>query len=151
MAIKIEIDLAGTFSVTANKQMQFEYFNKEVSLGIEGVTVYLLPPGTSEYETRFYSILSIKKTQYGRIVNTNMEMIIKDLEKELASGIEIHFIEEILDDSDGCFEQYLCGTALYMLWKFAREMDIIYHCAIDAPAEMARRIWMGTVVMTSMI
>ena len=91
-AIKIERDSAEKFSATANKQMQFEHFNKKGSLGMEGLTVYLLPPGASEYETRFCSILSTEKTQDGRIEYTSMEMLIKDLEKELASGIEILFI-----------------------------------------------------------
>ena len=139
-AIKIERDFAEKFSVLANKQMQFEYFYKEVSLGMEGVTVYLLPPGASEYETRFYSILSTEKTQDGRIMYTNTEMILKDLQKQLASGIEILLIEEILDGSDGCSEQYQCGTALYMLWKFSRGRDIIYDRAIDSPGHGKKQI-----------
>ena len=102
--------------------------------------MYLLPPGASEYETRFYSILSTEKTQDGRIVYTNTEMILKDLQKQLASGIEILLIEEILDGSDGCSEQYQCGTALYMLWKFSRGRDIIYDRAIDSPGHGKKQI-----------
>ena len=60
-------------------------------------------------------------------------MLIKDLKEQLSSGIEILCIEEILHDSDGCLEQYRYGTALYMLWKFARERGIISDGAIDAP------------------
>ena len=39
---------------------------------------------------------------------------------------------EILDDSDGCTEQYRCATALYMLHKLAEEEDLVYDRAIDA-------------------
>ena len=41
-------------------------------------------------------------------------------------------LKEILDDSDGCMEQYKCATALYMLHKLAKEEDLIYDRGIDA-------------------
>ena len=40
-------------------------------------------------------------------------------------------ITEILDDSDGCAEQYRCATSLYMLQKLATERNIIYNRASD--------------------
>ena len=50
----------------------------------------------------------------------------------VVSGIEDVKLEEILDSTDGCAESYRCGTALYMLWKLARERDIVFDRAIDA-------------------
>ena len=61
-------DFMERMGISANNQMQFEYFNKNVSLGAEGVSVYLQRPGSNVFETILYSILSTEKKQDGRIV-----------------------------------------------------------------------------------
>ena len=64
--------------------MQFEYFNKNVSLGAEGVSVYLQRPGSNVFETIFYSILSTEKKQDGRIVYANTDKVFDMIEKDMA-------------------------------------------------------------------
>ena len=44
--VKLERDFTERYSAAANKEQQFQYFSKDTSLGIEGITVYLKP---SEY------------------------------------------------------------------------------------------------------
>lgn len=112
-------DCMEKMSVSADNQMQFEYFNKHVSLGAEGITVCLKRPGEVAYETIFYAILSTEQKQDGRIVYRNAEMVLEritaDMEKAKAAGAEVVNLEAILDNSDGCAVQYRCGTALFML------------------------------------
>ena len=102
---------------------------------MEGVTVYFKPKGKSEYETRFYSILSTEKAQDGQVVYVNTKMILEDLAKELEDGSEFEVEPaklEIVEDTDGCAVQYRSGTSLYMLSRLAFENDLIFCRAIDA-------------------
>ena len=63
---------------------------------------------------------------------TNTEMIIDNLRKELEAITDIVHTKEIIDDSDGCSEQYQCGTALYILQKFVKEKYTIHDRATNA-------------------
>ena len=136
--VKLERDFAERYSAAANKEQQFQYFSKDTSLGIEGITGYLKPKGKDAYKTHFYSIISTEKEQDGRIVYANTKRVLKHIREQLDGGADIEGMSlsqgliEILDDSDGCAEQYRCGTALYMLHKLAAEEDVIYDRAIDA-------------------
>lgn len=136
--VKIERDFAERYSAEPDKEQQFQYFSKDTSLGMEGITVYLKPKGKDRYETQFYSILSTEKSQDGRIVYANTKKILNHLKQQLDGGTDIggmslsKGLTEILDDSDGCAEQYRCATALYMLHKLAEEENIIYDRGIDA-------------------
>ena len=132
----------------ANNQMQFEYFNKSVSLGSEGITVYIRWPGRDEFETVYYPVLSTESSQDGRVVASNtvivLNKVVEEMEKAQEEGAEIGTvmtdIEELLDETDGCAESYRCGTALFMLWKLARERNIIFDQALDASGHGKRLI-----------
>jgi hypothetical protein len=82
-AIKLERDFMEKMGIAANNEMQFQYFNKSISLGGEGITVYLLQPGRDKYETRLYTVLSTEKKQDGRIVYCNTEMILKIIAEDI--------------------------------------------------------------------
>ena len=127
-----------------NNQMQFEFFNQSTSLGMEGITVYLRHPGRKEYETVFFPVLSTEGCQDGRVVYSNTEMVLSQvadyLEEQrdigsdvgaIISDVEDVKLEELLDNTDGCAETYRCGTALFMLWKIAKEREIVYDYSID--------------------
>ena len=133
--ISLVRDFMERMSIDANNQMQFQYFNKDVSLGAEGISVYLLRPGSNKFETIYYVILSTEKKQDGRIVYYNTQMVLErisaDMETAKAAGAKIIMIEAILDNSDGCAVQYRCGTSLFMLWKFAKENNIVYDKSIN--------------------
>lgn len=137
MILKISRDFSERWVPAANNQQQFEYFNNDTSLGIEGIVVYFKPKGQTEYQTRFYSILSTEKTQDGRVVYVNTKKMLDDLEKDLEEGSELELSHasriEILDDSDGCACQYRSGMSLYMCYKLSRERGIVYEKGIDAP------------------
>lgn len=79
LILKIERDFAERWSASANRQRQFEYFNKDTSLEMEGMSVFFKPKGQDEYETRFYSILSTEKAQDGRVVYFNTRIMLDDL------------------------------------------------------------------------
>ena len=85
-----------------------------------------------------FSVITTEKSQDGRIVYKNTKMILKKIGDLLDSGVDVGGLAlsdgllEILDDSDGCAEQYRCATALYMLHKLAEEEDLVYDRAIDA-------------------
>ena len=136
--VKIERDFAERLTIAADKEQQFQYFSNDTSVGMEGITVYLKPRGSTEYEKQFYSILTTEKQQDGRVVYENTKIVLDHIKRELLRGSDVGGIEfsdglkEILDDSDGCMEQYKCATALYMLHKLANEEDIIYDRGIDA-------------------
>ena len=130
-------DFMERMGVNANNQMQFEYFNKDVSLGSEGVIVYLHQPGTNIFETIFYAMLSTEKKQDGRIVYANTQMVLKmiedDMVKAKAKGATVAAIDTVIDNSDGCAVQYRCGTSLFMNWKLSMESKKVYHKNIDEP------------------
>ena len=136
--IKIERDFAERLTIAADKEQQFQYFSNDTSVGMEGITVYLKRQGSTEYEKQFYSILTTEKEQDGRVVYANTKLVLKHIKRELLEGTDVGGIsisdglKEILDDSDGCMEQYKCATALYMLHKLAKEEDLIYDRGIDA-------------------
>ena len=50
----------------------------------------------------------------------------------VVSKIEGLSLKELLDNTDGCAEQYKCGTALFMLWKLAKERNIVFDRVIGA-------------------
>ena len=50
----------------------------------------------------------------------------------VVSEIEGLPLKELLDNTDGCAEQYKCGTGLFMLWKLAKERNIVFDRAIGA-------------------
>ena len=136
--VKIERDFAERLTIAADKEQQFQYFSNDTSVGMEGITVYLKSRGSTEYEKQFYSILTTEKQQDGRVVYENTKIVLDHIKRELLRGSDVGGIEfsnglkEILDDTDGCMEQYKCATALYMLHKLANEEDIIYDRGIDA-------------------
>ena len=106
---------------------------------MEGISVYFKPKGKDKYETRFYSVLSTNKTQDGQVVYVNTKMLLKDLEDSLKDGSDFEVqpasLERagsnrkrklvLVEDTDGCSEQYRSGTSLYMLTKLAFENDLI--------------------------
>ena len=49
-----------------------------------------------------------------------------DIQKEVERGSRVVNIRLVMDDTDGYSEQYHCGTVLVLLWKFAKERDIVY-------------------------
>ena len=105
-------------------RQQHQYFNKDESLGIEGVTVFFQPKNNDGHELRFYSFLSTDKAQDGKIVHANIRLMMDHLKNDMKEGTEVRV--KIIDDTDGCAVQYRCGTALYMLWKLSHEMNIVY-------------------------
>ena len=106
IVICVPVKLMEKMGIAANNEMQFQYFNKSISLGGEGITVYLLQPGHDKYETRLYTVLSTEKKQGGRIVYCNTEMILKiiaeDIQKAVDAVATVVNVEDILDDTDGC-------------------------------------------------
>jgi hypothetical protein len=56
------------------------------------------------------------------------------------AGATVVNIEDILDDTDGCSEQYRCGSALFFLWKFAKERDKVYDHGIDCAGHGKKKI-----------
>ena len=91
-----------------------------------------------------YTVLSTKKNRDRRIVYCNTEMIWKkimeDLHKEEEAGATVVNVQIILDDTDGCSEQYRCGSALFLLWKYAIEKDILYDRAVDCAGHGKKKI-----------
>ena len=128
--IKTERDFAERLSPTENDQQQHQYFNKDESLGIEGVTAFFKPKNSDDYELRFYSFLSTDKTQDGKVVYANIKLMLEHIKSDSMEGTEVRW--KIIDDTDGCAVQYRCGTALWMLQKLSNEMNIVYDRGIDA-------------------
>ena len=126
---------------------------------MEGISVYFKPKGKDKYETRFYSVLSTNKTQDGQVVYVNTKMLLKDLEDSLEDGSDFEVqpasLERagsnrkqklvLVEDTDGCGEQYQSGTSLYMLTKLAFENDLIDCRAIDTEGHRKKLIdgWSG--------
>ena len=54
--------------MSANNEMQFQYFMKSILVGGEGISMFLCRLGKDRYETRLYTVLSAEKNQDGRIV-----------------------------------------------------------------------------------
>ena len=90
-------------------------------------------------------MLSTENAQDGRVVYRNTELVLEQIADYLAaqkragskvgavvSEIEDIPLKELLDNTDGCAEQYKCGTALFMLWKLAKERNIVFDRAIGA-------------------
>ena len=125
--------------VNPNNQTQHEYFQKDESLGIEGITVYFKPKGADGPETHFYSILTTEKAQDGNVVYANTRITLEDIADLLDNGDELVGVEfmrqilEILEDTDGCEVQYHSANSLHMLYKMATELDIIIDQGVDAP------------------
>ena len=119
-----------------NNQTQHEYFNKDESLGTEGITIYFKPKGETEYETRLYSILSTDKEQDGNVLYENTRITFQDLRDKLDNDAEVGNFHggrpkrEILEDTDGCSVQYRCSYSLFMLHKLCAELDIVVDRAI---------------------
>ena len=105
-------------------------FNKDKSLGIEGVTAYFKPKNGDDYELRFYSFLSTDKTQDNKVVYTNIKLMLEHIKSDTMEGTEVFW--KIIDDADGCAVQYRCRTALWMLHKLLNEMNFVYDRGIDA-------------------
>jgi hypothetical protein len=143
-AIMLVRDFMEKMGISANNEMQFQYFMKSISLGGEGISVYLRRPGKDKYETRLYTVLSTEKKQDGRIVYCNTEMILKrlieDIQKEEDAGATVVKVEIILDDTDGCSGQYRCGSALFLLWKFSKERNVVYDRAVDCAGHGKKKI-----------
>ena len=107
--------------------------------------MYLLHPGRKAYETVFFPVLSTENAQDGRVVYRNTELVLEQIANYLAaqkkagskigavvSEIEGIPLKELFGNTDGCAEQYKCGTALFMLWKLAKELNIVFDRAIGA-------------------
>ena len=149
--IKTEQDFSERASFEPNGQAQFEYFNKDESLGIEGISVYFKPKGQDHFVTRLYSILSTEKAQDGNVVYANIRMMLSQLLEDIEGGLDVVGVDmtegllEILSDTDGCSCQYRSGTALFLLHKLATELNIIYDRSIDVEGHGKRLIdgWNG--------
>ena len=143
-AIGLECDFVEKMGTSANNEMQFQYFSKSISLGGEGISVHLRRPGEEGFETRLYTVLSTQKKQDGRVVYCNTEMvwkkIMEDLNKQEVAGKTVTSVRVILDDTDGCSGQYRCGSALFLLWKFAFEHNIDYDRAVDCAGHGKKKI-----------
>ena len=59
-----------------------------------------------------------------------LNRVVKDIQKEVDNGAEVAKVKLVMDDTDGYCEQYRCGTTLFLLWKLAKEQDIVYDCAV---------------------
>ena len=55
----------------------------------------------------------------------------EDLHKEDKAGATVGNVQIILDETDGCSEQYRCGSALFLLWKYAIKKYITHDRAVD--------------------
>ena len=79
-------------------------------------------------------MISTENAQDGRMVYRNTELVLEQIANYLAeqketgskigavvSEIEGLPLKELLNNTDGCAEQYKRGTALFMLWKLAKE------------------------------
>ncbi|KAL7533170.1 hypothetical protein ACHAXR_005079 [Thalassiosira sp. AJA248-18] len=138
--LKLERDFTERFGPKPNNQAQHEYFQKDESLGIEGITVYFKPKGKEDNETHFIAVMSTEKQQDGNVVYTNTPIMLDDIKEMLDNGAEIFGIVptptanllEILEDTDGCSVQYRCANSLFMVHKLAAELNIVYDRAIDA-------------------
>ncbi|EJK47945.1 hypothetical protein THAOC_33300, partial [Thalassiosira oceanica] len=110
LIMKITRDFAERWVPAGNNQQQFEYFNNDTSLSMEGIVVYFKPKGQTEYQTRFYSILSTEKTQDGRVVYVNtkkmLDNMFNDLEQvedlEEGSEFELFHASANPQDADTC-------------------------------------------------
>ena len=64
------------------------------------------------------------------IVYCSIEMVLQQIERDMANaraqGANVIAIDTIIDNSDGCAVQCRCGTALFMLWKFSMERQLVY-------------------------
>ena len=69
-----------------------------------------------------------------------LNKIVEDLQKEEEAGATVVKVDITFDDADGCSEQYRCGTALFLLWKFAKENDRVYDRAIDCAGHGKKKI-----------
>ena len=69
-----------------------------------------------------------------------LKKIIADLQVQEKAGATVVDVKIILDDTDGCSEQYRCGSALFMLWKFAWENEIDYDRAVDCAGHGKKKI-----------
>ena len=64
-------------------------FNKDESLGIEGVTAYFNSKNGDDYELRFYSFLSTDKTQDNKVVYTNIKLMLEHIKSDTMEGTEV--------------------------------------------------------------
>ena len=76
---KTDRDFTERWVPKPNNQAHHEYFNKDESLGMEGITVYFKQKGKDEYETRFYSILSTEKQLDGNIIYANTRIVLEQI------------------------------------------------------------------------
>ena len=84
--------------------------------------------------------MSTENCQDDRVVYSNTRMLFDKIKPEIEAGIMSELdsenaqsrIREILDVSDDDAKSYWCGTALFMLWKLAKEENSIYDRALDA-------------------
>ena len=130
---KEDRDFSERQQVKPDNQAQHEYFNKEESLGIEGITVTYKPKGETDYQTEFFSILSTEKEQDGSVVYANSRNFLQRMQELADQGDEVlKYKIEILEDTDGCSVQYRCANSLFLIHKLAAELDILFDCGIDA-------------------
>ena len=59
-----------------NNQAQHEYFNKDKSLGIEGITIYFEPKEKPRTKTHVYSILSTDNEQDRNVIYENTQILV---------------------------------------------------------------------------
>ena len=67
MTLKMEGDFPERLVISPDWQAQWEYFARDVSLGMEVITVFFKPKDKELYETRFYSILLQRKHTMGML------------------------------------------------------------------------------------
>ena len=74
--------------------------------------------------------------------NTEMmwKKIMDDLKKKQDAGVTVTSVRVILYDTYGCSGQYICGSALFLLWKFAFEHNIYYDHAVDCAGHGKKKI-----------
>ena len=78
-AIMLVHDFTENMGISTNNDMQFQYFKKSISLGGEGISIYLRQSGKDRYETNLYTVLSTENKQDRRIIYCNTEMRLKKI------------------------------------------------------------------------
>ena len=64
----------------------------------------------------------------------------EDPKKQEDAGKTVTSVRVTLDDTDGCSGQCRCGSALFLLWKFAFEHNIDYDRAVDCAGHDKKRV-----------
>ena len=80
-AVLFTRDFMEWIGLNTDDQMWFEYFNKLVSLGSRGITVYIHWHVRDEFKTVYYPVLSTESSQYGHVVGSNTVLVLNKVVK----------------------------------------------------------------------